>query len=106
MPNGKSRAKGERGELDITHRLGQEAKRTGYAFVNAPDVVTKFGAYSVKNKTIGGAIILDELRKLEALAPGLHHFVAFKAKRGVWVICELLSQHTGDHGEVVVKEDN
>lgn len=99
MPNGKSRAKGKRGELDIKHRLGGSAKRTGHAFLPAPDVLTNFAAYSVKNKTIGGGTILSELRKLQGLEPGRNHYVIFKPARGVWVVAELLTQHVGDHGD-------
>ena len=94
-----SRDKGKRGELDVMHRLGRSAKRTGHAFLPAPDVCTRFGAYSIKNKTIGGSAILDELVKLQAQAPQLHHFVVFKPKRGTWVIAELLTQHVDDHGD-------
>ncbi len=61
MSNGKSRAKGKRGELDVMHKLGGSAKRTGHAFSLAPDVCTKFGAYSIKNKTLGGGAILAVL---------------------------------------------
>jgi len=99
MSNGKSRAKGKRGELDVVHRLGGSAKRTGYSFQPAPDVVTNFAAYSIKNKTIGGAVILSELRKLQELEPGRNHYVVFKPERGVWVVAELLTQHVGDHGD-------
>ena len=99
MPNGKSRAKGKRGELDVVHRLAGSAKRTGHAFVPSPDVCTEFGAYSIKNRTLGGSAILDELVKLRTQAPQLHHFVVFKPKRGTWVIAELLTQHVDDHGD-------
>ncbi len=99
MSNGKSRAKGKRGELDVAHKLGSLARRTGHAFVSAPDVVTSFAAYSIKNKTIGGATILSELRKLQELEPGRNHYVVFKPVRGVWVVAELLTQHVGDHGD-------
>jgi len=99
MPNGKSRAKGKRGELDVLHKLGGSAKRTGHSFQPAPDVVTDFAAYSIKNKTIGGGTILSELRKLEALEPGRNHYVVFKPARGIWVVAELLTQHVGDHGD-------
>ena len=58
MTNGKSRAKGKRGELDVKNKLGGSAKRTGHSFQPAPDVVTNFAAYSIKNRTIGGATIL------------------------------------------------
>ena len=99
MPNGKSRAKGKRGELDVMHKLGGSAKRTGHAFMPAPDVLTKFAAYSVKNKTIGGATILAELEKLSNQAPDRNHYVVFKSRRGVWVVAELLTQHVDDHGD-------
>ncbi len=99
MSNGKSRAKGKRGELEVVHKLGGSAKRTGHSFQPAPDVVTAFAAYSIKNKTIGGATILSELRKLQGLEPGRNHYVVFKPERGVWVAAELLTQHVGDHGD-------
>jgi len=94
-----SRDKGKRGELDVKNRLGGSAKRTGHSFQAAADVVTRFAAYSVKNKTIGGGTILSELRKLQALEPGRNHYVVLKPKRGVWVCAELLEQHVGDHGD-------
>jgi len=99
MTNGKSRSKGKRGELDVKNKLGGSAKRTGHSFQPAPDVVTNFAAYSIKNKTIGGATILSELRKLQELEPGRNHYVVFKPERGVWVVAELLTQHVGDHGD-------
>ncbi len=99
MSNGKSRAKGKRGELDVVHKLGGSAKRTGHSFQPAPDVVTNFAAYSIKNRTIGGAAILSELRKLQELEPRRNHYVVFKPGRGVWVVAELLTQHVGDHGD-------
>jgi len=104
MPNRRrSHQKGKRGELDVAHRLG--AKRTGHAFVKAPDCMTQFGAYSVKNCSIGGATIADELAKLKALAPEHHHFVVFKPRRGQWLIAETLEQHAGDHGETPIKKE-
>jgi len=99
MSNGKSRAKGKRGELDVMHKLGGSAKRTGHAFMPAPDVLTKFAACSVKNKTIGGATILAELEKLRNQALDRNHYVVFKPGRGVWVVAELLTQHVDDHGD-------
>lgn len=99
MTNGKSRAKGKRGELDVKNRLGGSAKRTGHSFQPAPDVVTKFAAYSVKNTTIGGATILAELGKLKALAPERNHYVVFKPAPGVWIAAELLTQHVDHHGD-------
>jgi len=103
MPNGKSRRKGKVGELDFGHRLGT-GKRTGHAFLPNPDWTTDFAVYSVKNRTLGGGTILSELEKLQKQAPEHHHYVAFKAKRGTWVIAELLSQHRDDHGEKIPKE--
>ena len=94
-----SRDKGKRGELDVAHKLGGSAKRTGHSFQSAPDVVTNFAAYSVKNKTIGGATILAELQKLQALEPNRNHYVVFKPARGIWVVAELLTQHVADHGD-------
>jgi len=99
MTDGKSRAKGKRGELDVVDKLGGSAKRTGYSFQPAPDVVTNFATYSIKNRTIGGATILSELRKLQVLEPKRNHYVVFKPARGVWVVAELLTQHVGDHGD-------
>ena len=94
-----SRDKGKRGELDVVHRLGGSAKRVGHSFQPAADVVTRFAAYSIKNKTIGGGTILSELRKLQELEPGRNHYVVFKPKPGVWVVAEKIEQHVGDHGD-------
>ncbi len=94
-----SRDKGKRGELDVAHKLGGSAKRTGHSFQSAPDVITKFAAYSIKNKTIGGGAILTELRKLQTLEPDRNHYVVFKPARGAWVVAELIEQHVGDHGD-------
>ena len=99
MTNGKSRNKGKRGELDVKNKLGGSAKRTGHSFQPAPDVVTNFAAYSIKNRTIGGATILSELRKLQVLEPKRNHYVVFQPARGVWVVAEFLTQHVGDHGD-------
>lgn len=101
-----SRDKGKRGELDVVHKLGGSAKRTGYAFQPAPDVVTNFAAYSIKNRAIGGATILSELRKLQALEPGRNHYVVFKPARGIWVVAELLTQHVADHGDDELRYGN
>lgn len=98
MPNGKSRAKGKRGELDLVHRLGGSARRTGHSYIATPvDVETNFGVYQAKNHTIGGAAIADNLNRLEAMS-GKNHYVAFKYK-GKWYIAETLAQHINDHGE-------
>ena len=94
-----SRDKGKRGELDVKNRLGGSAKRTGHSFQPTADVITSFAAYSVKNKTVGGGVILAELRKLQELEPGRNHYVVFKPKRGVWVCAEMMEQHVGDHGD-------
>jgi len=98
MSNGKSRSKGKRGELDVAHRI-PGAKRTGHSYFSAPDLITKFAAYEVKNRTVGGATILEELERIEKLVPNINHYVVFKAKRGAWLIAERLEQHVGDHGE-------
>lgn len=95
MPNGKSRAKGKRGELSVARKLG--ARRTGYAFLPNPDVTSAFAVYSVKNKSISGNTIISELEKLQRQAPQHNHYVVFKPTRGKWVIAELLDQHIGDH---------
>jgi hypothetical protein len=94
-----SRDKGKRGELDVKNKLGGSAKRIGHSFQARADVVTNFAAYSIKNRTIGGATILSELRKLQELEPGSNHYVVFKPAHGVWVAAELLTQHVGDHGD-------
>lgn len=99
MTNGKSRAKGKRGELDVVSRLGGTAQRTGRSFEAKPDITTKFAVYSVKNTTVGGASILAELRKLKALAPEHNHYVVFKPAPGVWIVAELLPQHVHHHGD-------
>ena len=97
-----SRDKGKRGELDVLHRLGGSAKRTGHSFQPAPDLTTNFAVYSVKNKTIGGGTILSELKKLQALDLRRNHYVVFKPARGVWMVAELLTQHVADHGDAPV----
>jgi len=104
MPNGRSRKKGKRGELDVMHRLGGSARRTGHAFLPKPDVMSNFAAYSVKNKAISGNTIIKELKKLEAQAPEHHHYVVFKPSRGKWIVAEFLDQHVGDHGDSLPKE--
>lgn len=100
-----SRDKGLRGERNIVHKLGPSAKRVGHSYIATPvDVQTKFAVYQVRNKTQSGNKIVEELQRLERVAPEFHHYVVFKPKRGVWLCAELLEQHVGDHGEVVVKE--
>ena len=107
MPDGQSREKGKRGELDLMHKLGGSARRTGHSYIATPvDVQTDFAVYQVRNKTIGGSEIALELGRLEAVAPLLNAYVAFKVK-GKWYIAESLKQHNDDHGEVLPKkEDN
>lgn len=101
MSNGFSREKGVRGELDVTHKLGGSAKRTGHAFLSKPDIMSSWAAFSVKNKAVSGNTIIAELQKLERQAPNHNHFVVFKPKRGSWLIVERLSQHVADHGDKV-----
>lgn len=91
-----SRDKGKRGELDLVHRLGGSAKRTGFSFAKTPvDVETDFAVYQVKNKTIGGANIALQLT---LLPDGKNKYVAFKINQK-WYIAETLQQHIADHGE-------
>lgn len=100
MPNGKSRRKGKVGELDVTHKLGGSAKRTGHSYIATPvDVESNFAVYQVRNQTIGGSEIAYELGRLEAIT-GKNAYIAFKVK-GKWYIAETLSQHVDDHGEKV-----
>lgn len=99
MPNGRSRAKGKRGELDVVHKLGGSAKRTGHSYIATPvDVETAFAVYQVRNRTIGGSEIVRELGRLETLAPSKNAYVIFKV-RGKWYLGESLTQHTADHGD-------
>ena len=107
MPNGKSRNKGKRGELDLVHKLGGTARRVGHSYIATPvDVETDFAVYQVKNHTVGGALIADYLRRLNALAPRKNAYVAFKWK-GKWFIAETLEQHNADHDEKLkMEEDN
>jgi len=101
MPNGKSRAKGKRGELDLVHKLAGSARRTGHSYIATPiDVESDFAVYQVKNHTVGGATIADYLSRLNALAPTKNNYVVFKVK-GKWYLAETLSQHQADHGEIV-----
>ena len=104
MSNGKSRAKGKRGELDVVKKLGGSARRVGHSFVpSVADVETDFAVYQVKNKTIGGSSIVQELRRLELIAPEKNTYVVFKVK-GQWVVAEFLEQHVDDHGDVPVED--
>jgi len=97
MPNGKSRAKGLRGELDLVHKLGGAARRVGHSYIATPvDVESDFAVYQVRNKTIGGSEIALELGRLSAVSPEKNQYVAFKVKEK-WYIAESLGQHTGDH---------
>jgi len=94
-----SRDKGKRGELDLMHRLSGTARRVGVSYIATPvDVETDFAVYQVKNHTIGGAVIADYLRRLQALAPTKNQYVSFKVD-GKWYIAESLEQHKADHGE-------
>ena len=103
MPDGKSREKGKRGELDFVHRLGGSAKRKGHSWVKTlTDVETDFAHYQLKNSTIGGSAICDILSALEkVVADGKNKYVAFKPKPGIWIVCEFLVQHKGDHGDMI-----
>lgn len=106
MPNGKSRGKGKRGELDLAHRIGGSAHRVGHSYIATPvDIETDFAVYQVKNHTVGGALIADYLRKLNALAPKKNAYVTFKWE-GKWYVAETLSQHIGDHGEKLKLEED
>lgn len=95
MSNGKSRRKGARGELAITHLI-PGARHTGLAYMNKPDVVTDSAVYEVKNKAVSGGVILREIERLEKMAPEMKHYVVFKPKRGEWLICERLKQHIAE----------
>lgn len=101
-----SRDKGKRGELDLVHKLGGSARRTGHSFVRSTaDVETDFAVYQVKNKTIGGSEIAFQLSILEATTSDKNKYVAFKV-RGKFYIAETLKQHQGDHGESPKEEEN
>ena len=104
MSNGKSRAKGKRGELGVMHKLGGSAKRVGgHSFVSSPgDVETDLAIYQVKNNTVGGSEIALELRRLEAITQK-NTYVVFKVK-GKWYVAETLGQHVDDHGDVPVED--
>ena len=107
MSNSKSQAKGKRGELDLVHRLGGSARRVGHSYVATPvDVQTDFAVYQIRNKTIGDSEIAYELSRLQAVAPHLNQYVAFKVK-GKWYIAESLEQHEIDHGDrLTLKSSN
>lgn len=101
--NGKSRAKGKRGELDVVHKLGGSARRVGHSFITSPaDVETDFAVYQVRNKTIGGSEIALELGRLEEMTDLKNAYVVFKVK-GQWIVAEFLGQHVDDHGDVPVE---
>ena len=97
----KSWAKGRRGELYVAKKVG--GKRTGHAFVSAPDITSKFAAYSVKFYQPTFPTILEELEKLSKLAPDKNHYVVFNIG-GNWLVIETLNQHRGDHGEYIQPE--
>ena len=113
MSNGKSRAKGKRGELDVVKKLGGSARRVGHSFVSSPtDVESDLAFYQVKNRTIGGTQIAFLLGRLEAvtveqaITSGLikkNSYVVFKVK-GKWYVAETLGQHVDDHGDVPVED--
>lgn len=105
MSDGRSRSKGKRGELDVSHKL-VGARRTGHSYLKAPDVEVKdWAVFSVKNYAIGSSTILSELEKLERMSdPKLNRYVVFKARRGVWLIAERLTQHVSDHGKIGVEK--
>ena len=104
MSNGKSRAKGKRGELDVVKKLGGSARRVGHSFVESlADVESEFAIYQVRNKTIGGSEIAFELGRLEAVAGEKNAYVVFKVK-GKWYMAESLGQHVDDHGDVPVED--
>lgn len=88
-----SREKGRRGEQEVA-RLIPGAKRTGVCGAKTYcDVTWPSGVAQVKNTSaIGGAAITDNLEKLAEEAPKKHHYLIFKSKRGVWVICQRLDQ--------------
>ena len=113
MSNGKSRAKGKRGELDVVNKLGGSARRVGHSFVSSPtDVESDLAFYQVKNRTIGGTQIAFLLGRLEAvtveqaITSGLikkNSYVVFKVK-GKWYVAESMGQHVDDHGDVPVED--
>jgi hypothetical protein len=104
MSNGFSRRKGKRGELDVVHKLGGSARRTGHAFLSKPDITSDWAVFSVKNKNISGNTIVAELEELQKQAPQHNHYVVFKPTRGKWLCVEFLTQHIADHGETIPKE--
>ena len=79
--------------LDDAHRYGTGG--VGAMFVSSlVDVEDDYAHYQVKNSTIGGTKICDILLELEKVVKdGRKKYVAFKPKRGTWVICELLTQN-------------
>ncbi len=89
-----SRTKGVTGERDIMHRLG--GKRVGVAWAKNPvDVETDFSLVQVKNCPKGSAAILA---CLDAMPDGPKaRYVAVKAARGRWIICETIEQHIAHH---------
>ena len=103
MSNGKSRAKGKRGELDVVNKLGGSARRVGHSYVASPaDVESDFALYQVRNRTIGGSEIASLLQSLEAITRK-NAYVVFKVK-GKWYVAETLGQHVDDHGDVPVED--
>ena len=92
-----SREKGVRGERDVARRI-PGAKREGVSFKQTIVDVSWNGrkdVAQVKNKTIGGATITDNLEKLEKAEPKARHYVIFKCK-GRWLVCQDLEQFLKD----------
>lgn len=98
MTNGKSRAKGLRGERDIKKRLG--GQRVGVSYLQTPvDVDLGWAVVQVKNSSLGGTAIYDALKAMEAVTDEkINKYVIFKPRRGNWIVAETLDQFRGDHG--------
>jgi hypothetical protein len=88
-----SRDKGQRSELEITHFLGSNFQKTSQAGVACPDVSSDWAVISVKNhaKPISLHECLDEIKILEAQAPGKQRFVAVKVDHK-WLVVQRAEQ--------------
>jgi hypothetical protein len=80
-------------DLEEMVESSYDLARVGYSYLKTP-VDVRIGDWAVlriKNKTVGGATIAEELGRLKAVAPKMNAYVVFKV-RGKWYCAETLEQ--------------
>lgn len=96
------RAKGVRGERELTRRLC--GKRVGVAYLKNPvdlEIWNGKGVVQVKNCSLGGTAICDAIELMErTVDENLCKFVIFKPRRGKWLVCQTLDQWEELHGKL------